>query len=429
MRVSVRAETPYLQLNKTASSDEVWLEGTTLGRDELTVTLTATGMGDPIISFNAQDTVFVMDSSYSMGASDPNFLRVQACKEYVSSMVAPDRASVVSFSSAAYLVNDHHLTSDFDQVQSDLETIGYQGRTNLEAAISLANDELITYGVPSKMRMQILLTDGYPDPPENNVTMDTINQTVDNNITIFTIGLGDDHDSELLKWIAARTNGSYYFAQNASDLLDIYSDISRQFKNFTAASDPNINDDKPMFRDVLPKWVHVVNGSFTLEPDAIVKFDENYTYLEWNLSSLNIGEVWTVSYNVTISKAGMLDLHPYPFSRALYETGGDEYLVPFPQLLVMVLSPATFQLVPPPPPPPPPPVPPPPPPGGYPVLAPPPATPTLVPLAPPTSLPAGAAPLVFPVEYLIAGFVGLGIAERVRLRRLVTAKQKVAVGV
>ena len=61
-------------------------------------------------------------------------------------------------------------------------------------------------------------------------------------------------------------------------------------------------------------------------------------------------------------------------------------------------------------------------------MVPSPASPTVIPLSAPAGLPTAATPTVFPVEYFIAGFVGLGIIERLKLKKRLISRQKVAVG-
>ncbi|MCD6383028.1 MAG: VWA domain-containing protein, partial [Thermoplasmata archaeon] len=227
---------PYLTVESGASPGSIWYRLSDNEPRESEITISITGRGTPVITFKPQDVVFVMDSSGSMSFSDPNFYRILAAKKYVDNMLPPDRAAVVTFSDTAYVVNGDHLSSNYDRIKADLDTLTSPvGLTNLQAGIQTANNELITYGDKDKVWLEILLTDGKPDPPETNVTEETLNEAVAHNITIYTIGLGNDIDESLLRYIAHRTGGKYFKAESPEDLVPIYLAISNQFYNYTAA--------------------------------------------------------------------------------------------------------------------------------------------------------------------------------------------------
>jgi hypothetical protein len=420
-----------LEIDLTSKLSQIFVSGSGLNPNSTRVTVTVRGVGYPGVEYNPQDTVFVMDNSDSMDESDNEYKRVEALRIYLDTMLPPDdRAAIVKFSNNAELVKNHHLTSNYSQILSDLSELWHTtGLTNLEAAVATANQELIEYGdSENKTLVEILLTDGRPEPPENNVTMNTIKQAIDNNIKIYTIGLGDDHDAKLLRWIANLTGGKYYFASEASELIAIYNDISDQFHNYTAGSDPDPLDDDPLIRIVLPTWTKYVKGSFSIPPDYIGSYPGGSTKLEWNVSHIAIGETWTVSYNVTSTSAGEVEISVHTHSRVKYKTqAGIEKTLWFDKLAINVL-PKSIRFVPgaPPPPPLPPttfPV------SGFPVPAATPAGQVPIIMQPAMPVSAGATTAAVPVEYLIGGFVGLGIAERLKQRRLVKSRQKVAIGV
>jgi hypothetical protein len=428
---NTRATDPArLEISKSVSNKQIFVETANNKPNQTRVTLTVKGVGYPGVEYDPQDTVFIMDNSDSMDEHDNEFKRVEALKLYLNSMLPPDdRAAVVKFSSAAELVGGVHLTSNYTEISDSLSSLWHtSGLTNLGAAMALANNEILQYGdVQNKTLIEILLTDGQPEPPENNVTLATINEAVDNNIKIYTVGLGDDHDANLLRWISAKTGGKYYFAKEASDLIEIYDEISNQFHNFTAGSDPNVLDSEPMVRDVLPNYINYVPNTFSRKPDHIGNYFGSFTKLDWNISHIAIGETWTVSYNISTREQGEEVAISAPLARVKYTTQkGVEQTLWFDEIVIRVL-PGFSQYYPSPPPPLPPATPPVPPTAGFPVPVPTPATP--VPISYPGFVPAAATPTPLPMQYLIGGFVGLGIAERVKHYRLIKSRQKVAVGI
>jgi hypothetical protein len=198
--------------------------------------------------------------------------------------------------------------------------------------------------------------------------------------------------------------------------------------------DLDTKDLEPLLRDVLPAWVDYVEGSFSKEPDFIGQLANGGTKLEWNISKISIGEVWSVSYNITSGRAGeFVPITDVDLARVKYYSQLEKIqVVKFPEYYIRVLPKYDYQYpapLPPPPPPPPPPLPPPPPPSGFPIPAPPATTPVPISLTPPVPMTAGATPAAVPVEYLFAGFMGLALAERIKQRRLLRTRQKVAMGI
>ena len=428
---------PHLVAGKSISRDEIWREGDERGPQNATVRLEVSGEGNPAIDFNSQDVIFTIDCSMSMNLADPDYLRRDAAKNYVEELIAPDRAAVIKFSDSAELVGGHHLSSDYEQVMADLNEIDNRGQTNFTDAVQLTNSEFINYGDENKSRINILLTDGKPEPPATNITMDVMNESIENNITIYTIGLyefgsSSRIDEELLGWMARMTGGEYFVAKTPNDLVAIYEKIAMRFRNYTAGYDPDIHDSEPMIRDVLGDGFHADQNSFSRYPDAMYRTTENLTIMEWNITNVTIGEKIYISYNISSSLHDLnVSIHPRDSARVLYHVGDDEHIEFFSMITLNIKSskPPINLIIPPGPPPMPgPPPPPPPPPGGYPIVVTSPAPPTVIPLSAPTGLPAAAAPAVLPVEYFIAGFVGLGILDRLKLKKRLISRQKVAVG-
>ena len=428
---------PHLVVDKSVSIDEIWQKDDERGPKNATVNLEISGAGNPAIDFNSQDVVFTVDSSTSMNDADTDFLRLEAAKNYTEHLLAPDRAAVVRFYGNAELVGGHHLSSDYDRVMSDLSDWDNQDGTNFNAAIQLMNAEFLNYGEENKSWVCILLTDGKPEPLSTNITTDVLNETIALNITIHTIGLYQDRssslvDEELLKWIANMTGGEYFIAKTANDLQPIYENIAMRFRNYTAGYDPDVNDSEPMIRDVLYNDFYIDQNSFTRYPDAMYGTEDNLTVMEWNISKVSIGDKILISYNISSNLIDSnVSLHPPNSARVVYNVRDDEHQEFFSTVTLTIKSskpPLEWMIPPSPPPMPGPPPPPPPPPGGSPVVVINPAPPTVIPLSAPTGLPAAATPVVFPVEYFIAGFVGLGIIERLKLKKRLISRQKVAVG-
>ncbi|UCD91678.1 MAG: VWA domain-containing protein, partial [Methanobacteriota archaeon] len=340
LAVVVARTYPHLEPMKRADPEEVYLEG--VGVNEVsTIELEVFGGGYLITERHPQDTVFVIDSSQSMDTNDPLNLRLEAAKLYVDNMSVPDRAAVVEFNDVANLVPapiGDHLSSNYTKIKQNIDTIGAQGGTNISAGLNAANTELINYGNSSHLWVEILLTDGMEASSNYPITSQRIQEAADNGIIIFTIGLGIGVNQTLLQEIADRTGGKYYFALDAEALEEIYTRIGLLIYD-VAGKDTNVTDANPMIRDVVPPYIHVDYGSFSVFPD-ITYNNTDGTVFEWNVSEVMVNESWKVSYDVTCSQLGWVPVGVYPKARVSYINWNEQGTsMPFPNTTIHVILP------------------------------------------------------------------------------------------
>lgn len=180
-----------------------------LNKGERTVTTQTTYM----------DVALVLDSSGSMSWNDPSGYRKTAAKSFVNALISGDKAAVVDFDSYAYLTQS--LTTDFNAVKSAIDRIDASGGTNIGAGVRVANNELINKSTSDRIKVEILLTDG-----QGSYDYSLTTQAKNNNIVIYTIGLGSSVNASLLTSIAQGTGGMYFPVSSASQLPDVFSRIT-----------------------------------------------------------------------------------------------------------------------------------------------------------------------------------------------------------
>lgn len=177
--------------------------------------------GERIISTETayMDIAFVLDSSGSMRSNDPEGYRKTASKSFVDALIEGDKACVVDFDSYASMTQN--LTGDFDAVKSAIENIDSSGGTNIGAGVQTANNELIANSDSDRIKAVILLTDG-----SGSYDYSLTQQAKDNDIVIYTIGLGTSVNSTLLRSIAEGTDGMYFPVTSASQLPEVFTRIT-----------------------------------------------------------------------------------------------------------------------------------------------------------------------------------------------------------
>jgi len=142
-----------------------------------------------------------------------------------------DWSGIVIFNQTDYL--KQALVSDKGIVKNSIDQVyANQGaNTAIGGGIRNATEHLKNYGRLDANLVQVLLTDGRDYPTPSNAE-GAAQEAVENNIKIYTIGLGESgHFNEtLLNLIASITDGKYYHAPSSSDLEEIYKQIAIEMK-------------------------------------------------------------------------------------------------------------------------------------------------------------------------------------------------------
>ena len=146
-----------------------------------------------------------------------------ASKDFVDKLDNQDRVAVVRFGSYAQVTQD--LTSNKNDVKNAIDNIGSEGGTAIHTGIDEATQQLTEEGREDAMKIITILTDGQNDVGPNPVTT-SAQQAKDLNYTIFTIGLTNFVDENLLRSIA--TKPEYYYYSDFNMLDEIYQELSNK---------------------------------------------------------------------------------------------------------------------------------------------------------------------------------------------------------
>lgn len=183
--------------------------------------------------------VFALDESGSMGWNDRSDIRHQATRDFIDELSAEDEASIVSFSGNGTLIQE--FTTDKDLLKS---AVGRTSplRTSIYLGFEVALDQFseISSGEEVSQRYVFLLTDG-----EGSYTNKDkfIKEAKDKNVVIYTVGLGDDPDSQTLAEISNATGGKYVHSNNADELFAVFSQISGEITDYNKDSDEDMIND------------------------------------------------------------------------------------------------------------------------------------------------------------------------------------------
>ena len=190
------------------------------------------------------DVVFVVDQSGSMGdcadgsgTDDTTCFsgqsKMDAARDSASQFVADinattDRVAFVGFNgSSRYLTTDNgtYLTSNKSAANDTIAEYEKGGSTAIETGLRKGNALHDFRADPGSQKVTILLGDGKNTVGSDYQTKQQANRAARNGVTVYTVGFGPGADEPLLRTVANRTGGQYYYASNASDLDAVFQDI------------------------------------------------------------------------------------------------------------------------------------------------------------------------------------------------------------
>jgi len=259
--------------------------------DSSTITLTVSGVGDVYTTTKPLDVILLIDNSCSISSTELATERT-AAKTLVSLLSSGlNQIGVTSF-------NEHPtvrigLTNSYSSVNTAINGITTRSEcTNIGDAIKSAY-ESFDYTSGSK-KVIILLSDGQANWPAGNYVQYALDQASiarEKGVIIYTIGMGNNINQNLLKYIADdKVTGSYHYYDNDSSLGQNFNVI---FNNINQQSS-NLAGTNVIVTDVLQVGVVPVS----MPPQC--SYSVSTRTVTCNAGSLNIGDTKTFSFNVIV---------------------------------------------------------------------------------------------------------------------------------
>ncbi|MCM1063441.1 MAG: VWA domain-containing protein [Eubacterium sp.] len=166
--------------------------------------------------------IMVIDHSGSMGsrtatgATDLD-LAITAAEAAVDQMRSADYVGVVTFDDSFSWVVEPVQASDKDTIKAQIETIAEGGGTTIKPALWAALNGVTECDV--SIRHVILLTDGQGESSNFN---DIAAGYAEAGVTLSTVAVGQGSDTRLLKQLADRCGGRYYYSDMSEEIPKIF---------------------------------------------------------------------------------------------------------------------------------------------------------------------------------------------------------------
>ncbi|MFA0821629.1 MAG: VWA domain-containing protein [Methanomethylovorans sp.] len=218
------------------------------------------------------DVVLVIDRSGSMDG-DAMLAAKTASKNFATNLVSNSQLGVVSFAWEPFLPSsiDLELTplnssKNLLLVSNSIDKMHSVGGTAMGEGMADANSMLVNNGRSDSRKVMILLTDGLTNQGIDQQGTAAVDLAKTNDITIYTIGLGNEIDESLLRSIASNTGGKYYAAPSSSDLASIYNAIAQEICDY------DITDIEYGFEGFTP-YSYSFNDSISIQDSYILSFE------------------------------------------------------------------------------------------------------------------------------------------------------------
>lgn len=167
--------------------------------------------------------MLLLDQSGSISSSDPENLRIDASKIFLSNLGAEDYAALSSFTTnySNYFRLHSGFTNQTDRMKRSLDTLSNSvgGGTPLYSTTVQAVNYTAQKGITSNKAV-IVFTDG--ENTESGSLSDATAAAIQQKIPLFTVGLSTSINSSVLAQMASETGGAFFYAKDAGQLISSF---------------------------------------------------------------------------------------------------------------------------------------------------------------------------------------------------------------
>jgi len=193
-------------------------------------TLLQMGMNSPIdpstIKKPNLDIVVVLDHSGSMDASDKMTYARDGVKLLIDGLGTDDTFTLIAFDSAVDKLYGPAKITDKIALKSMVDGIKPAGATNIYDALEAGYKAALAGGDEQMQRRVIFLTDGLPTAGNtSSVAIKAMSAGYnDKYVGLTTIGLGADVDAGLLRSLAEKGGGNFYFVEKLDAVKEVFTE-------------------------------------------------------------------------------------------------------------------------------------------------------------------------------------------------------------
>lgn len=262
------------------------------GTDSAMVTFTLSGIGEPgAPQRDPIDLVMVIDNSGSMAWANQNYdtsrpnrwdHAKEACKLIIGLLQDQDRGGLVVFAASATV--KQHITADKELLETRIDQIPFPGGgTGIGWALQKSINLLDAESTPERDKIMFLISDGCESYLSDSSVVNQARIANKKGMKIYTIGLGNGADEDLLQEIAEATGALYAFSPTMEELDKIVREI---LGGILDTAGENV-----VFTTTIPAGpITVDTAAISPEPTSVTVNDDGSTTISWEYDRILMGE-------------------------------------------------------------------------------------------------------------------------------------------
>lgn len=229
------------------------------------------------------NVAIVLDRSGSMSGQKLNQAK-EAAITALDFLGSDDIVSIVSYDDRVRIDMPATKASDKQAIRRAIQAIRAGGNTALFAGVSKGSQEVRKFLTNNRVNRVILLSDGIANVgPASAWELGELGESLTREgIAVSTIGLGLGYNEDLMVELARRSDGNHIFAEQATDLADIF---RSEFNDVTSVVAQNIDINiycvdgvKPL--RILGRNAEIVGNHVSTRLNQVYSQQEKYLLLE-----------------------------------------------------------------------------------------------------------------------------------------------------
>ncbi|ABG50592.1 von Willebrand factor, type A [Trichodesmium erythraeum IMS101] len=171
----------------------------------------------------------ILDHSGSMEGRPLETVK-QAAVQLVEKLKEGDRLSVVAFDHQAQVIVPNQMINDSASIKGKINKLRASGGTAIDKGLKLGIEEL-NKGRKESISQAFILTDGENEHGDNDLCLKLAKLATDYNITLNSLGFGDDWNQDVLEKIADAGGGNLSYIQQPEQAIEEFSKLFNRIKS------------------------------------------------------------------------------------------------------------------------------------------------------------------------------------------------------
>lgn len=170
--------------------------------------------------------VIVIDRSGSMSADDRLTYVMEGLHLLVDELRDDDRVALVAYSDGSEILLESTAGADRALLHAAIDTLSAGGSTNLHAGLQQGFELAVAGYDPERQNRVIFLSDGLATAGilADEAIVDMADDYIEEGIGLTTIGVGDEFDAPLMRGLAERCAGNFYYLEDSAAVAEVFTE-------------------------------------------------------------------------------------------------------------------------------------------------------------------------------------------------------------